>query len=410
MHPGYAADEKVYTLATVINTVLEKHPDLAISNIDTSITETQTGRIEGTIDPILTARVGVNDDQTPSSSDFQPTETQFGQISGSITKPLASGGTLGASLDYNRTKLDFSSPFASQLATINPAYRNTLSLSYRLPLQRGAGRPEYNDALKASAADTEASRLQRDLVARDLSLQVLRIYFQLLSDDIRVKLAEVTLKRAERLVEYQQLREKYGLIEAADRKQAEALLATRKLEVQQARAQQVKDTVDLNRLMIRTPNAPLKVVINEHPVGGNIDDLDDSLQLALAHRPEFQILDAQLVAAESRLNIARNDRRMQMDVVAEVGTYTLDGNAGSAATDSLTSTDNFAGLSLELGDRWGRQTADADLREAELTRARVLAQRLRYGLGGGLARGRPAPPPREPHSSKSSFAACGYML
>lgn len=376
MQYGHAADEtRVYTLAAVINTVLSRHPDLALSNIDTAISETAAERIEGSLDPTVSASVGISEDQTPPSSDFQPRETQSGQLSGSISQPLASGGTLSAAVDFNRTKLDFSSPLASQLATINPAYRSGLSLSYRMPLMRGAGRPDYNEALKASMAETEASRLQRELIVRNLSLQALGIYYRLLSDGISVELAEVAVKRANRLLEYQEFREKFGLIETADRKQAEALLATRKLELQQSRAQQTNDTVELNRLMLRAPDAPLKIKANEHPVRSKMTGLDDALAKARAQRPEFRIFDARLDAAESRLRIARDTRKVQLDVVAEVGTLALDDDAGDAAGDAFSTADHFAGLSLEVGDKLGRRSASADLRQAELTRQRVLAQR-----------------------------------
>lgn len=374
---GYtAADEtKVYTLAAVINAVITRHPDLAISDIDTAITGTATERIEGLLDSTVNASVGISEDQTPPSSDFQPRETQLGQLSGNISKPLASGGTLGASLGYNRSKLDFSSPLASQLATINPAYRSSLSLSYRLPLLRGSGRPDYSEALNATMAETEASQLQRAIIIRDLSLQALNIYFRLLSDGVSVELANVALKRADRLLEYQQFREKFGLIEVADRKQAEALLATRKLELQQARALQSSDTVELNRLMLRTPDSPLNVMTNEHQVRSVTESFDASFEKALTQRPELRVLNAQLKAAESRIKIARDTKQMQLDIIAEVGTLGLDDNAGESATDPFSTADHFAGLSLELGDRLGRRTENAELRVAELTRQRVLAQR-----------------------------------
>jgi len=131
----------------------------------------------------------------------------------------------------------------------------------------------------------------------------------------------------------------------------------------------------LNRLMLRAPDAPLKLIANEHTLGGEITDLDVSFEIAQAHRPEFHVLNAQLDAAESRLRIARDTRQMQLDVVAEVGTLALDDTAGDIADDAFSTSDHFAGLSLELGDRLGRTAAKADLREAELARQRLLAQR-----------------------------------
>jgi len=376
VHAGYAADkEKVYTLAAVISTVLDRHPDLLISNIDTAITATAAERLAGQLDPTVNASVGVNEDQTPPSSDFQPEETRSGQLSGNISKPFAGGGTLTAAVDFNRTKQDFSSPLAAQLATINPAYRSSVSLSYRMPLMRGSGRPDYTEALKASTADTEASRLQREVIIRNLSLEAVNDYFRLQADAISVQLAEVTRKRADRLLDYQQFREKYGLIESADRKQAEALLATRKLELQQAKAQQINDKVALNRLMLRAPDAALEIMTNDRFRHSELSDLEDSIKQAEANRPEFHILDAQLRAAESRLRIARNNRKMKLDLIAEVGTLGLDDNAGDVANDAFSTADHFAGLSLELGDTLGHNATNADLRETALARQRILAQR-----------------------------------
>lgn len=317
----------------------------------------------------------MREDQTPPASDFQPDETHTGQFSGSISKPFSGGSTLSANIDFNRTKQNFSSPFASQLATINPAYRSNASLSYRLPLMRGAGGPDYNDALNASMAETEASRLQREVVMRDLSLQATNIYFRLLSDGVSVELADVAMKRAHRLLNYQEFREQFGLIETADRRQTEALLAARKLEYQQAIAQQTGDMTSLNRLMLRAPDAPVTVDVDEHSVSDTVGGFEASVAMALERRPEFLILQARLDAAESRVAIARNDKKMKLDVVAEFGTLGLDDDASGAANDVFSTADRFAGLSLELGDTLGRTASNADLQQAVLSRERILAQR-----------------------------------
>ncbi|MFQ5582619.1 MAG: TolC family protein, partial [Mariprofundaceae bacterium] len=307
----------------------------------------------------------------------QASETRLGQISAGISKPLASGGTIGAEIDYTRTSLGFVSPLASQLASVNPAYNNEINLSYRHPLLRGAGRPDYNEALTAAQSDILAAGLQQQIVAQGLSLQALDLHFRLASNDISVTLAEQAVGRARRLLNYQHMRERFGLIETADRLQAEALLAARKMELEQSRALRATNQAALNRLMLRAPNTPLAVTLDADHQDIQSPDFAAAVESARINRPELKALDAQLQAAESRLLLARDSERTQLDVVAELGTRSLDGSAGIALKKGFGINDRFAALSLELSDAVGDNGAKSAIRKAELTRQRVLAEKTR---------------------------------
>lgn len=365
-----------YSLGEVVRTVLARHPDLAVSRFDPAITATEAQRIEGTLDPTVNARIGYSDDERPVVSDFQPLATRRAEASGSVEKPLAGGGTLSASADYNRTWQDFAaSPFAAQLARINPAYRGSLNLSYRMPLLRGAGRPDYSEGLAAAEADTEAARRQRALIARSLGLQALNAYFLLLNDEIGIRIAEVGVERAQQLLEYQSFREEFGLVEAAETVQAEALLATRRLELQEGRAARAADRVALNRLMLRAADAPLEITEEAPEAVAGSADPGAAFESALDRRPEFDILESQIEAAGARLRVARDTERMGLDLVAEIGTFSLDREAADAAIDVFDTTDRFAGLSLELRETLGDRAAAADLRRAELTRRQLIERR-----------------------------------
>jgi len=373
--PGDATSRHDLTLRDVIQEAVAHHPDLAVSTYDAAIVATDEERVAGQVNPGLNASVGVRDDRQPTVSDFQPSETRLGQASATLSKPLASGATLSIGADYSRTRQEFDSPFAAQLAKVNPAYRGGISLSYRHPLLQGADRPTYTAGLTAARADADAAELQRQVVARNLSLTALNLYFTLRSDYVGVALAQSGVARAQKFLDYQQLREKYGLIEEADRLQAEALLATRRFDLQTAHAHQREDEAGLNRLMQRAANAPLHVTVARRGVSARDDTVDDGLRDAMKRRPEFKIIDAQLAAAEARLRIARDADRSRVDLVAEFGTQSLDGDAIDAAGGAFAATDRFAGLSVEVTDTLGRDAAKADRRRAEFTRGRIVAQR-----------------------------------
>jgi len=367
-----AAAEPV-SLADVIETVLNRHPDIAISRLQTSFADADAQGIAGQLDPALSATVTVSDEQTPFVSEFAPVSTKRRKFTGTISKPLASGDTVTLGMDYNRQKLDFNSPFAAQLANPNPAYRNQIDLSVRHPLLRGAGRPAYNKALEASRADKEAALMQVRTTEEQLALQALQLYYGIASDAENVKLTDEAVSRAERVLADQRRRERFGLVEAADRLQAEALLATRRMDSKQTRATLARDIAALNRLMLRDPETPLSVLADE-PVPSGRPDFEEAMRRAQMHRPEIKNLKAKLQAAEARLMEVRDKGRMQLDVIAKLGSRSLNAISGTAFKQGFGISDRFVSLDLEFSDTVGRNAARSEIRRAILAREQVLLE------------------------------------
>ena len=364
------------SLKEVVEAVLRDHPDLVLSRVDRAIAETEIRSLEGQLDPVVTGRVTTSDEKSPVASDFQAAKTRNSQLSGGIEKPLANGGTLGANFSYSRTSQKFTSPLASQLARFNPAYQNQINLSYRHPLLKGADRPSYHEARSAAEASIRSAGLQQEVVAYSLSLQALSAYYQLASDDINIGIAQQAIERAKRLLSYQRSREEFGLIERVDRLQAEALLAARMTDLQQAEARRASDLSALNRLMRRSPDAAVEASV-PLPGQGETARLSEGLESAIQHRPEFKTLKAQMEAADAQLSLNRDSDKMQVDLVAEIGTRALDGAPLPAAASGFSAHDHFASLSLEFSDVVHRNSARAAIVKAELARQRIDSERNR---------------------------------
>jgi len=362
------------TLKQVINSVIAHDPGLRISRLDTAIAAADRQRLDGLLDPRTTASLSASREQAPIASDFQARTTRRAGIAAGISKPMLNGGTLAADLNFNRTGQDFNSPFAAQLAKFNPSYTNQLNVSYRHPLLRGADRPDYNQAITANGADTRAALQQQQSLAHTLALQAMNAYFQLASDDINIDIAEQAVIRASRLLTYQHKRETFGLIERADRLQAEALLAARKTDRQQALALRAGDLSLLNRLMQRQPDMPLSISLNRTTLPPT-SAFEELVKQAIKQRPELQAIDARLKAADARLLVATDGDQSQLDLVAQLGTRSLNGSPGKSASQSLSIHDNFVSLSLEYADVWGRNSSRAAIRKAELARQRLIAER-----------------------------------
>ncbi|MDX8402998.1 MAG: TolC family protein, partial [Mariprofundaceae bacterium] len=217
------------------------------------------------------------------------------------------------------------------------------------------------------------------MLKEQLAGQATSLYFQLTADNLALELAEDAVRRAKKLLRYQRTREQFGLIERSDRLQAEALLATRRMELNIAEATSAQGKTNLNRLMIRSPDAPLHPELN----GGVLFSdnmttlpLDDLLTEAEASRPAFRVIEANLDASRARLAAARNEHETQVDLVGQVGSRALDGSAGKTLGQGFTLNDRFVSLSVELSDTISGNATQASIRQAELGRQQATLEHI----------------------------------
>ncbi len=368
-----AAEGEPLTLKQAIVAVLATHPQLRISGVDRAIAATARQKSEGMLDPLLSGSLKASQEQVTPSSTFLPNKTTAGLLSATIAKPLASGDSVSVNLNYNRNDTQYGSPLISQL--YNPSYNSQLNFSVRHPLFKGNGGTSYKESLAAADAGVEKSREQQRVEAHNLALQALNLFYQLLFDDVNIDIAKEAVARAKRLIRYQRLREQFGLTEKSDRLQAEALLATQQTNLQKARGQRLVDQSKLNRLMQQPADRSLTIV-HQLPDLGVLPDVVQALQLAKRARPELKMLDAQMKSAEAQLRMARDEDQLQLDLVAELGSRKLAGNASRAAAGAFAFNDRYAALSLEFSDPLGRNSVRSAIRKAELSKQRVAATRL----------------------------------
>jgi len=384
MLPGLASAQATtiqsISLAEVIHETISKSPDIPLNQLNTDFAKTEQQRINGMLDPNLSMRIGYSDEKEPTTSPFAANQTQSGQFSGSISKPFQDGSSLMGSLNYNRTKFGYPSTVpASFKSTLNPIYQNQIDLTYRYPLLRGHGKPAYHEQMAASKQDERAAIWRVETLKEQLAGQATSLYFQLTADNLALELAKEAVQRSEKLLRYQKMREQFGLIERADRLQAEALLATRRMDLNIAEATATQGKTNLNRLMLRSPDSPLKPSLK----GGAFSSdnrytlsLDDLLTEAEKNRPVFRVLEATLDAGNARLTAARNQHETQIDLIGQVGSRALDGKAGTAFGQGFTLNDRFVSLSIELSDTITGNATQASIRQAELNRQKSMLERI----------------------------------
>jgi len=193
-------------------------------------------------------------------------------------------------------------------------------------------------------------------------------------DEANRKLAKDAEQRADKLLKYQRKREQFGLIEKADRLQAEALLATRKLDLANAEARLIADTTALNRLMLRNTGIPI-VTRDKQRLDILLPDLDDAMDDIDKRRPELLALDSRLKAAQARLEEVKDTDSTQLDLVGQIGSRSLAGTPGTAVRQGFSLADRFASIGVEISDTVVGNAAKAAIRKAALEREQVLAER-----------------------------------
>ncbi len=377
--PAVAPAEPI-SLAHAIRETLAHHPDIAIARLGPEFSKSEQERLDGMLDPRVTARIGASDEKSPTTSPFAANQTQSGQVYGAITKPLQDGSTLTGSLNYNRTKLNYPAtvPGAFQ-STLNPVYSNQIDLIYRYPFLRGHGNPAYHEMMRAAEKDEASSRWEVEMLKEVLAGQAIMLYYQLAIEELRLDIADKAIARTEKLLRYQKHREQFGLIEKADRLQAEALLATRRMDRSSAEATVKAARISLNRLMSQDGNRAISPLGNEPVIQANILNeltVDQLVKEAVTQRPVFKSLEAKLAAAQARLTAAKDQHDTQVDLVGQVGSRALEGSAGRAAGQGFNLTDRFVSLSVELNDTLGGSATHAGIRQAELARQQVQLEKI----------------------------------
>ena len=373
--PVWGAEQHL-SLQTILKTVLQQQPDLALSQLQQQQLRINQDAIQEQLDPRYSVSGTLSDEKSPTTSPFAPSGTTIGLLSGSISKPLEDGSTLTATASYTRAKTTYPNtvPTAFQ-ASINPTYQHQIDLIYRYPLLRGHDNITYQEQLKQNEASIKAATWQTRIAQEQWAAQAIQLYYQLAANAIAMQISHDAVLRAKELLAYQKRREHFGLIEKADRLQAEALLASRQMDESNAQATWNSSQTSLNRLMQRDYDQPITL----QPETISMPDhhaLNELLDLAKKQRPLFHMLDAQEAADFALLEQAREGEQRQLDLIGQIGSRSLSGSALTAYGQGFTLKDRYISMGFELSDTLNQHDSRPNIQKAELELERIHLQRL----------------------------------
>ena len=341
--------------------------------------------VEGAFETRMSAATNLRDERPPVLSSFQAVRRRSWQARANLDRMLSSGDRIGAELSVSRLDQRFDSPFAAQLATLNPAWQAQARIRLTSPLLAGRGNEDLASRRLAAAARAEQARVQAALARRNAALGALSAALKLLEDEARARLARDGLARARKLLDYQRMQKRLGLADDADLAAARALVAARRADLARARSALVVERTRLATLLDR--KKPPRVEVGALPEVPDDAPLADLLAEARAKRPELAGLEAAIRAAQAAMRAARDADRMRLDLVAEAGGQGLAGTGTRAFGDAFSAKHPFfgIGLSLQQADPAARERLAAQAARLEEARARkaafleALADELREG-------------------------------
>ena len=372
--PLWGAESEL-NLHDVLKIILQNNPDLSLARLQQRALQLDHDSLQEQLDPRYAIKGNLSDETSPTTSPFAPKGTSIGLLSGSFTQPMENGSSLTATASYTRAQSSYPStvPKAFQ-STINPTYQHQIDFIYRYPLLRGHDNRVYQEKLHQNEASTQAAQWQVAIQQEQWLAQGVRLYFQLAANDIAIQLSKDAVLRAEKLLVYQKKREHFGLIERADRLQAEALLAAREMELTNAQATRSSTLTALNRLMQHEHDEPIEPQLPNlmMPKEQQVHLL---LEQAKQQRPLFHLLDAQEEASAALLAQAMESDQRQFDLLGQIGSRSLSGSALTALGQGFTLKDRYIGIGFEVSDTLSQQSHRPAIEKAELGLERVRLQR-----------------------------------
>ena len=226
---------------------------------------------------------------------------------------------LGVGANRTRSTQSGSNPLPQGFSPYSNDYRIALQASYEVDLWG-----KFRTATRAAQSDLLATEYARETVHTVVAADTARFYFNLLAADAQLGLLEQTLKTREQSVELQTDRYNAGIIGNYDLRTAEAERASVTADIAVARRAVAEYESALAVLLGRSPREVFAPTLARNigmswltAVPGIPAGLPSDL---LARRPDIRQSEAQLAAANMRIDVARADYYPAISLTGALGT------------------------------------------------------------------------------------------
>ncbi len=291
----------------------------------------------------------------------------------SLLKRLTPGTELGLSWSngYNNNNSDYS--------LINPLYTSGVDLKISQPLLRGRGSEVQTAGIRAAEQKVEAAVFLVHREAAELTSQVRKAYWELVSSWQDIEVLELSLTLARQLEDETKSRIETGLLADVEIYQPQSEVARREQNlIGGERAVGVAE--DTLRYLLNNKEWRRSLTPTDRPaVMETIPQLDIVLERALANRPDILAADMEIEAAKSTSTSMKNKTLPLLDVFGSMGLVGNEENYGNAVDRLTNDSDTRWQVGVSFSRPLGNRGAEGQYRQARanVNRAKTQAELLR---------------------------------
>jgi outer membrane protein TolC len=373
-------------LRDALKMAVRQNPTLASETIDVAIAEAQIRETYGIDEWLVDASANWEShrEEPVRGQGQQITSRDNFSVGAGVTKPLSTGGRVGARLsgNYNRSTLfiDFGGFTGEQKFEV---WTPAVSVTFFQPLLRGFGSENRYAGREQARAERTVQELERENSASSVVRDVVSAYWELAYAAAEVQIRRQSLALAQEQLRVTKANVDAGRVARTELAAAEQVIAERE-ELVMLAEQAVSDrSIELRALvgMEIGPDAIDLVAADRLDTDMPLPDLNKVLTAAYDNNPQLKAVRAQQKRASIEVEVTENGVLPQLDFNAAITPSGYSDTPGDAfqqvgTFDSYTVS---AGLtfSYNVGDSGARGRLDAArgrLRKVKMTETEITSQ------------------------------------
>lgn len=350
------------SLEQVIQKVVDHYPSIKTAAMQLEQARQENKRIQSQLGWQLNAQAGISHNLSLIGS---PVDTfQFG---GGVSRLLESGDSMSLNAAIAHDDAD------TAFATLpNPSTSTSIDFNYRMPLQKGKDNPAISQGLISAQAGVQLSESQYLALYDQLAAQMVDLFYAAANTQARITNSQQAIKRTLRLQSYIKSRADLGVSEEKDLLQVRAQLKAQQAEQQALKINMQQQQVSINRLTGLPWDQSFSPVLAKLESGSNYI-FDDLFSESKQYSPALKTIQARLQLADSQIQLQRDNRKDQLDLVMFLGDRDL---RGDITTGDYSENELVGGVSLEFGRSLDLSGRDAELYQAQLERGIALQDQV----------------------------------
>jgi len=342
------------TYETVLARVIAVYPNLQSAILQIQRSSLELNRIYATLGWNAIANTSYTHDLAAFGT---PADVLIAR--GALTRKLESGDSITVDASYNRTDNEF--VFIPSLP--NPSNDTAINLSYRKPLQKGAGNIEYQSQQDTAIARIDASKADEYDLRDQLARQIASLYFGLATIEVNLANNREGIDRLRRLHEYVIRNKKLGISEEKDTLQSQARLDRKLASLAALETAKNQQIYNLNRLMNLPPSTRFTSSLNY--AKQSVPEREMLHDEVFKYSPSLRKAYASKKVAESDIDLQRDNKKDVIDVIVSVGARV---KTGPAENNDISQSDFAGKVGLEYRAALDKQGLRASLQQALLNR------------------------------------------